>query len=116
MEEIWSKARSLRNGATDAERTLWRHLKGRQLQGLKFRRQYPMAGHIADFVCIEARLVIEVDGGQHGDRVEADAKRTLKLQANGYRVLRFWNHDVLARTDDVLDEILRHLAARCIGS
>ena len=111
MEEIWTKARVLRNEATDAEQRLWRHLRGRRLQGLKFRRQYPIAGYIADFACVEARLVIEVDGGQHGDRAEADSERTRKLQSNGYRVLRFWNDDVLLRTDAVLDDILRQLVA-----
>lgn len=109
MEEIWENARSLRNAPTDAERQLWRHLRGRQLQGLKFRRQYPIAGYIADFACVEARLVIEADGGQHTDRDEYDAERTRKMQVNGYRVLRFWNDDVLLRSDLVLDEILRQL-------
>ena len=109
MEEIWEKARDLRHNATDAERRLWQHLRGRQLQGLKFRRQYPIAGYVADFACIEARLVIELDGGQHSEQAEYDAERTRKMQANGYRVLRFWNDDVLLRTEAVLDEISRCL-------
>ena len=109
MEEIWKKARVLRNAATDAEQRPWRHLRGRRLQGLKFRRQYPIAGYIADFACIEAKLVIEVDGGQHAEQAAHDAERTRKLQINGYRVLRFWDNDVLLRTDAVLDEILLHL-------
>ena len=109
MEEIWKKARVLRNAATDAEQRLWQHLRGRRLQGLKFRRQYPIAGYIADFACIEAKLVIEVDGGQHVEQAAHDAERTRKLQINGYRVLRFWDNDVLLRTDAVLDEILLHL-------
>jgi very-short-patch-repair endonuclease len=101
MEEIWRKARALRNDATDAEHRLWRYLRGRRLQGLKFRHQYPIAGHIADFAGVELKLVIKVDGGQHADRIGADAERTRKLQLNGYRVLRFWNDDVLLRTDAV---------------
>jgi len=109
MEEIWTKARSLRNTATDAEQTLWRHLRGRQLQGLKFRRQYPIAGYIADFACVEAKLVIELDGGQHADRESYDAERTRKMETNGYRVLRFWNDDGLSRTTEVLDDIIRQL-------
>jgi very-short-patch-repair endonuclease len=109
MEEIWTKARALRNGATDAEQTLWRHLRGRQLQGFKFRRQYPIAGYIADFACVEARLVIELDGGQHVDRESYDTERTRKIECNGYRVLRFWNDDVLLKITGVLDEIIRHL-------
>jgi very-short-patch-repair endonuclease len=109
MEEIWKKARALRNGATDAERVLWRHLRGRQLQGFKFRRQYPIAGYIADFACVEIKLVIDLDGGQHGERQAEDAERTRKIEVNGYRVLRFWNHDVLLHVDVVLDEIIRRL-------
>ncbi|MGN7727225.1 endonuclease domain-containing protein [Luteimonas sp. 22616] len=110
MEEIWKHARALRNEATDAERHLWQHLRGRRI-GCKFRRQYPIAGHIADFACIEAKLVIELDGGQHLERSAEDAARTRRMEANGYRVLRFWNDDVLVRAMDVLDEILRHLGS-----
>jgi very-short-patch-repair endonuclease len=109
MEEIWTKARALRNTATDAEQALWRYLRGRQLQGLKFRRQYPIAGYIADFACVEAKLVIELDGGQHTDQAPYDAERTRKIECNGFRVLRFWNDDVLLRTAEVLDEIIRRL-------
>ncbi|MBF6023077.1 endonuclease domain-containing protein [Lysobacter niastensis] len=109
MEAIWKKSRQLRRQATDAERTLWRHLKGRQLGGHKFRRQFPIAGYIADFACVEARLAIELDGGQHLDAVQYDAQRTRKLATNGYRVLRFWNDDVLLRTEAVLEEIMRNL-------
>jgi very-short-patch-repair endonuclease len=109
MEEIWEKARDLRHNATDAERCLWQHLRGRRLNGLKFRRQYPIAGYVADFACVEAKLVIELDGGQHLEQAECDTNRTRKMQVNGYRVLRFWNDDVLLRTEAVLDEILRHL-------
>jgi very-short-patch-repair endonuclease len=109
MEEIWTKARALRNSASDAEHVLWRHLRGRQLQGLKFRRQYPIAGYIADFACVEAELVTELDGGQHADQASYDAERTRKIECNGYRVLRFRNDDVSLRTAEVLDEIIRRL-------
>jgi very-short-patch-repair endonuclease len=109
MEEIWTKARALRNSATDAEQVLWRHLRGRQLQGLKFRRQYPIAGYIADFACVEVKLVIELDGGQHTEQTSYDTERTRRIECNGYRVLRFWNDDVLLRTAEVLDEIIRRL-------
>ena len=109
MEGIWKHARALRNDPTDAERHLWQHLRGRRLAGFKFRRQYPIAGRIADFACIEANLVIEPDGGQHLERSVDDAARTRRMECNGYRVLRFWNDDALLRTVDVLDEILRNL-------
>ena len=113
MPPIWKKARALRNSPTDAERRLWFHLRKRSLRGFKFRRQFPIAGFIADFACIEAQLVVELDGGQHADAVAYDAMRTRKLQANGYRVLRFWNNDVLARTPAVMEVILRACDERC---
>ncbi len=105
------QARRLRSTTTDAEAKLWRHLRGRGLQGCKFRRQFPVVGYTVDFVCLEAGLVIEVDGGQHGDRVEYDRHRTEILNKNGFHVLRFWNNDVLQKTSDVLTEILGHLQA-----
>lgn len=112
MEAIWKHSRRLRQDATDAERWLWRHLKGRQPIGHKFRRQFPIAGYIADFACVEAKLVIDLDGGQHVDATDYDRMRTKKIEVNGYRVLRFWNDDVLLRTDLVLEEIMRCLPER----
>ncbi|HET6554259.1 MAG TPA: DUF559 domain-containing protein [Dyella sp.] len=109
MQREWMRARKLRNEATDAERHLWRYLRREQLAGCKFRRQFPMGSYIVDFICVPARLVLELDGGQHLDAQAYDAARTLEIQARGYRVLRFWNDDVLLRTDAVLEEILRHL-------
>jgi very-short-patch-repair endonuclease len=98
-------ARRLRTSMTDAERVLWSHLRDRRLIGFKFRRQVPIAGFVADFACVDASLVIEVDGGQHLEHAEWDRRRTLALGKEGYRVLRFWNDDVLARTRDVLEAI-----------
>ena len=112
MEAIWKNARRLRRSATDAELKLWRHLKGRQLDDCKFRRQFPIAGYVADFACVEARLVIALDGGQHVETQDYDERRTRRMRPNGYRVLRFWNDDVLLRTELVLEEILRHLRER----
>jgi very-short-patch-repair endonuclease len=109
MQKKWTFARRLRNEATDAERHLWRYLRREHLAGFKFRRQYPVAGYIVDFVCIPARLVLELDGGQHLDAMDHDARRTRAIEAQGYRVLRFWNDDVLLRTEAVLEEVLRHL-------
>ena len=97
-------ARKLRHKPTEAEERLWFHLRGRRFLGLKFRRQMPVAGHVADFACEAARLVVEADGGQHSGS-EDDAIRTAAIEAAGYRVLRFWNHEVLAETDAVLAAI-----------
>jgi very-short-patch-repair endonuclease len=112
MQEIWKRARALRRSATDAERMLWRHLRRGNFAPHKFRRQYPIAGYIVDFVCVSAKLVIELDGGQHADAREYDERRTHKIAACGYRVLRFWNDDVLLRTEAVLEEIWRSLHGR----
>ena len=108
LDDMRLRARELRNNATDAERHLWRHLKLRQLAGLRFRRQVPIAGYIADFVCPQTKLVIELDGGQHVEQQQYDEERTRALATLGYRVLRYWNDDVLLRTGGVLDDILRH--------
>ena len=112
MEPIWRNARRLRRPATDAEVELWRHLKGRQFDGHKFRRQFPVAGYIADFACVEVKFAIELDGGQHLEAQPYDERRTQRMKTNGYQVLRFWNDDVLLRTNLVLEEILRHLRER----
>src|SRR5262245_61976643 len=90
-----SFARGLRRNLTDAERKLWYRLRDRRLDGWKFRRQAPIEGFIVDFLCIDSRLIVELDGGQHAVRVEADARRTAILEAAGFHVLRFWNDDVL---------------------
>ncbi len=99
------RARALRRDKTLAERKLWAALRGRRLSGFKFRRQEPVDRYIADFLCREAKLIIELDGGQHADQVEYDARRTQVLDAAGYRVLRFWNREVLYHLDAVVDAI-----------
>jgi len=102
-------ARRLRRDSTDAERRLWYRLRSRQVDGAKFVRQEPIGLFIVDFVCRERRLIIEVDGGQHAtDR--RDVKRDRWLGAQGYRVLTFWNHDVLANTEGVLESIAASLS------
>ncbi len=90
--------RDLRRNLTDAERALWRHLRQRQIAGLKFRRQHPVDRYILDFVCLEARLVIELDGGHHAERQDEDQERTAWPEERGYRVLRFWNTEVLEQS------------------
>jgi lysyl-tRNA synthetase class 2 len=102
------RARQLRRDQTDAERKLWSRLRAAQL-GVKFRRQHPVAGYYADFCCVESQLIVELDGGWHVERQAYDEQRTADLQAEGFRVLRFWNDDALLRTDDVLEAIVRAL-------
>lgn len=98
-------SRILRRNQTETEARLWSRLRNRQLDGRKFRRQFPIGGYIADFVSIEAKLVIELDGGQHSDAVEYDAKRTAEFEASGFFVLRFWNADVARDIESVLATI-----------
>ena len=105
MRLLRRHARALRNNPTDAERQLWYYLRRRNLRAFKFRRQHPIAGFIADFASIEAHLIIELDGGQHAEATGYDAARTRKIEAKGYRVLRFWNNDVLQQTEAVLEVI-----------
>ena len=103
--------RRLRNNPTDAERRMWNPLLHRQLDGCKFRRQHPYCDFILDFVCMERKVVVEVDGGQHADSV-VDAKRDEFLRKGGFAVLRFWNHDVLNDPMAVANEIHRILLTR----
>jgi very-short-patch-repair endonuclease len=103
-------ARELRKASTDAERRLWSHLRRKQLAGFRFRRQQPIGAYIVDFFCPEASLVIEIDGGQHDVNQARDAVRTRWLEAQGYRVIRFWNNDVLANTEGVVVAIREVLA------
>jgi very-short-patch-repair endonuclease len=100
-------ARQLRKNMTEEERRLWRELPYRQLEGRKFRRQAPIGTYIVDFVCFEAKLVVELDGGQHSDaaQVAADSLRTAWLKSQGFRVLRFWNHQVKEDVESVLEVI-----------
>jgi len=97
-------ARQLRRDSTDAEALLWRHLRNRQLGGLKFRGQATLGGAIPDFFCAEKQLVVEVHGGQHSE--EVDAPRTERLEALGCHVIRFWNHQVHENLEGVLERIL----------
>jgi adenine-specific DNA-methyltransferase len=101
-----SRARTLRRGQTDAERKLWARLRIRQLAGCKFRRQVPIGRYFADFACVEVKLVVELDGGQHAERADHDEARTQALEAMGWRVLRFWNHEVMIETESVMETIL----------
>ncbi|HLQ92162.1 MAG TPA: endonuclease domain-containing protein [Xanthobacteraceae bacterium] len=100
-------ARRLRRNQTDAERLLWFRLRDRRLNGWKFRRQMPINGFITDFCCPDAKLIIELDGGQHATQQGQDSQRTHDLEASGYLVLRYWNNDVIRNIEGVLEDILR---------
>ena len=104
-----NRAKTLRREGTDAERILWKRLRGRHLANHKFRRQHPIGPYIVDFVCLEQRLVVEIDGSQHAVEQGRDAKRTAWLEAEGYRVLRFWNNEVLENLSGVFVTIERAL-------
>ena len=104
------RAKRLRRNLTDAERKLWPLIRSRQLGGAKFRRQQPIGPFVADFVCQEARLIVEADGGQHAESGD-DQRRTKFLNCAGYRVLRFWNNDILGNSEGVLQVIAEALRA-----
>ncbi|HEY0884957.1 MAG TPA: endonuclease domain-containing protein [Ramlibacter sp.] len=102
------RARELRSASTDAELLLWSKLRARQLAGLKFRRQHPVGPYFADFACVELGLIVELDGGQHGDpaALHYDTQREEAMRALGFTTLRFWDSEVLTQTDAVLERIL----------
>ena len=105
-ERLRSFARQLRRNQTDAEKIMWRKLRAKQLQDLKFRRQQPIGEFIVDFVCFEKKLIIELDGGQHEKNKEQDEIRDAWLSSQGYTVVRFWNNDILKNIDGVMQSIL----------
>ena len=104
-------AKDLRKRSTDAEKLLWRYLRLKQIEGLKFRRQEPIGNYIVDFVCFESKIVVEADGGHH-DASEKDIERDTWLLSQGFKVLRFWNHEVLTNIEGVLEVIRRNCVHR----
>ena len=107
-----ANAKALRSNQTKAEERLWYHLRAHRFLGLKFRRQKPMGRYIVDFVCLEQRLIIELDGGQHAEQVHYDQDRDAWLRSQGYTVLRFWNNDVMQQLESVLEQIRCALGSR----
>ncbi|MHB1350141.1 MAG: endonuclease domain-containing protein [Desulfobulbaceae bacterium] len=105
---LQNRARELRTNVTDAERHLWRHLRNRQVEGARFRRQQPIEGYIVDFVSFDRRIIIELDGGQHAEAKTRDQQRDTCLSENGFTVLRFWNNDVFSNLEGVLAVIRKH--------
>ena len=110
--DIRQKAKQLRSNSTDAERNLWAHIRNRQLEGWKFRRQLPVGQYIVDFACPELRLIIEIDGGQHAEQIHYDLGRTRFLQSKGYQVVRYWNNEVLGNIEGVLEALTLALSQR----
>ena len=106
---LHQRAKAMRQGMSEAEAKLWQHLRAGRLNGHKFRRQQPMGNYIVDFMCVTPKLIVEADGGQHTERAAYDHARTAYLNSLGFTVLRFWNHEILQQTNDVLAEILRVL-------
>ncbi|MEO6351850.1 MAG: endonuclease domain-containing protein [Burkholderiaceae bacterium] len=104
-EKALTNAKALRTNQTDAEQQLWYHLRAHRFMDLKFKRQKPLGRYIADFVCLELRLIIEIDGGQHAEQVEYDQRRDAWLRSQGYTVLRFWNNEVMQQLESVLEQI-----------
>jgi len=107
-------ARRLRRNETEAEKKLWQALRARQFLGLKFRRQSPVAGFVADFLCEERRVIVEADGGQHAEN-QADLERTARLRAAGYEVIRYWNNDIMANLEGVLEDLRGRMVAIANG-
>ena len=118
MKNITRFARQLRRDMPIAEKRLWRQLRSRQFEGYKFRRQYPVGKYIADFCCFERRLIVELDGGQHSDHKlkQGDGERTQYLSEHGFRVIRFWDNDVLSNEEGVLTNILNALKTQLLPS
>ena len=109
MGGMISTARHLRKNLTDVEQILWRHIRGRQLLECKFRRQSPIGKYIVDFVCFENRLVIELDGGQHARKRGYDHQRDQWLHSQGFKVIRFWNHEVIQNIEAVIQVIVKNI-------
>jgi len=103
--DLLLRARDMRRQASEAERTLWKYLRGHPLNRHKFRRQMIIDSYIVDFACLEAKMIVEADGGQHVDQAAYDQRRTVYLERMGYTVLRFWNHEIFRETQSVLERI-----------
>lgn len=103
------RSRDLRKNLTEAEQKLWQKLRNKQIHGHKFRRQFVLGNYIVDFICLDKRLIVEVDGGQHMDNVDYDSQRDEWLKNQNFKVLRFWNNQVLNEIDSVLEVIVKNL-------
>jgi very-short-patch-repair endonuclease len=109
VRSIVATARKLRRSSTDVERKLWHRIRDKQVEDFRFRRQRPIGKFIVDFICLDAMLIVELDGGQHAEVVAYDERRTAFLESLGYRVLRFWNSDVIENMEGVLERLREEL-------
>lgn len=113
---LLENAKSLRRTMTDAEQKLWYHLRAHRFMGRKFKRQKPLGRYVVDFVCLEEKLIIELDGGQHAENLEYDQERDSWLRSQGYTVLRFWNNELMNETEGVLERIRLALINEAVSS
>jgi len=111
-KKLTKQARFLRSNETRFEEKFWAEVRGRQLGGYKFKRQVPIAGFVADFVCERARIIVELDGSHHADQIDEDANRTRLLEDHAYRVIRIWNQEIVDNFDGTLDHLLHELNSR----
>ena len=109
VKRLTARARALRRRMTDAEVLLWSQLRGGQVEGRQFTKQFPIGNAVVDFACRGAKLVVELDGGQHAVAKDMDQARTRMIEAHGYRVIRYWNSEVMENLDGVLEDLLRNL-------
>jgi len=105
-------ARNLRKSPTDTEQILWLQLRNKRFLNYKFRRQFPIGGYIVDFICLELKLIIELDGAQHLEAENKDAERTEILNKQGFKVIRFWNNDVIDNLEGVLEQLRLDIETR----
>ncbi len=113
---LLDNAKTLRRNLTDAEQKLWYHLRAHRFMGRKFKRQKPLGRYVVDFICLEEKLIIELDGGQHAESVEYDQERDSWLRSEGYTVLRFWNNELMNEAESVLERIRLALKYEALSS
>jgi len=113
---LLENAKTLRSNLTEAEQKLWYHLRAHRFMGRKFKRQKPLGCYVVDFICLEEKLIIELDGGQHAENLEYDQERDAWLRSQGYTVLRFWNNELMNEMESVLERIRLALEHEAVSS
>ena len=113
---LLENAKTLRSNLTEAEQKLWYHLRAHRFMGRKFKRQKPLGCYVVDFICLEEKLIIELDGGQHAENLEYDQERDAWLRSQGFTVLRFWTNELMNETESVLERIRLALEHEAVSS